>query len=109
MCYNYVYTIIKASLVAQIVKNLSAMQETWVEDPLEEGWQPTPVLLPGEFRGREAWQAAVHGVTKNQAQEWLTHTPDRNYVSLETLEGRACVVSIFGFPKFEKFLISSRY
>ena len=44
MCYNYVYTIIKASLVAQIVKNLSAMQETRVEDPLEEGWQPTPVL-----------------------------------------------------------------
>ena len=29
-------------------------QETWVqslglEDPLEEGMQPTPVLLPGEF------------------------------------------------------------
>ena len=43
-----------ASLVAQIVKNLSAMQEMQVqslglEDPLEK--LPTPVLLPGEFHG----------------------------------------------------------
>ena len=35
-------------------------------------WQPTPVLLPGEFQTEEpdrmsdrgAWQAAVHGVAK---------------------------------------------
>ena len=36
-----------------MVKNLPAMQETWVrslgwEDPLEEGRQPPPVFLPGE-------------------------------------------------------------
>ena len=42
-----------ASLVIQIVKNLPAMWETWVqslgwEDPLEEGMQPTPLFLPGE-------------------------------------------------------------
>ena len=42
-----------ASLVAQTVKNLPAMQETWVrslgwEEPLEEGTATTPVLLPGE-------------------------------------------------------------
>ena len=41
------------SPVAHLVKNLPAMWETWVcslgwEDPLEEVWQPTPVLLPGE-------------------------------------------------------------
>ena len=39
---NYIYHIDRASLVAQTVKNLPAMQETWVhslgwEDPLEEG------------------------------------------------------------------------
>ena len=39
------------------VKNLPAMQETRVwflgqEDPLEEGWQPTAVFLPGESHGR---------------------------------------------------------
>ena len=40
------------SLVAQRVKSLPAMQETWVrslgqEDPLGKKWQPPPVLLPG--------------------------------------------------------------
>ena len=42
-----------ASLVARVVKNLLAMQETWVsslgqEDPWRRKWQPTPVLLPGK-------------------------------------------------------------
>ena len=37
-----------------MVRNLPAMQETWVqplgwEDPLEEGMATTPVFLPGEF------------------------------------------------------------
>ena len=45
----------KYSQVDQKVKNLPAVQETWVlsldqEDPLEI-WQPTPVFLPGEFHG----------------------------------------------------------
>ena len=34
-------------------------KETWVrslnwKDPLEEGWQPTPVFLPGEFHGQRS-------------------------------------------------------
>ena len=46
-----------ASLLAQTVKNLPAMQETQVqslgwEDPKRKEWQPTPVLLPGEFHGQ---------------------------------------------------------
>ena len=45
-----------ASLVAQLVKNLPAMRETWVqslgwEDPLERERLPTPVFWPGEFHG----------------------------------------------------------
>ena len=45
------------SLVAQMVKNLPAMQETWVqslgwEDPWRKEWQPTPVSLPGESHGQ---------------------------------------------------------
>ena len=48
------------SLVAQLVKNLPAKQETWVrslgrEDPLEKEMQPTPELLPGEFHGQRSW------------------------------------------------------
>ena len=40
--YDCKMTLLWASLIAQSVKNLSAMQETWVrylgqEDPLEEG------------------------------------------------------------------------
>ena len=42
-----------ASLVAQLVKNLPAMQETWVwslgwEDPLEKGMATHSSMLPGE-------------------------------------------------------------
>ena len=45
-----------ASLVVQLVKNLPAMQETWVwslswEDPLEKGTATPPVFWPGEFHG----------------------------------------------------------
>ena len=46
-----------ASLVAQIVKNLSAMQETHVqslgqEDPLEKEMATNPVFLPGKSHGQ---------------------------------------------------------
>ena len=45
-----------ASLVAQLVQNLPAMRETWVqslgwEEPLEKEWLPTLVFWPGEFHG----------------------------------------------------------
>ena len=46
------------SLVAQMVKRLPTMWETWVqslgwEDLLEKEmkWQPTPVFLPGKSHG----------------------------------------------------------
>ena len=29
-------------------------------------WQPTPVFLPGESQGREAWRAAVYGVAQSR-------------------------------------------
>ena len=43
----------RASLVAQRIKNLPAMRETWVqslgwEDPWRRAERPTPVFLPGE-------------------------------------------------------------
>ena len=48
-----------ASLVAQMVKNLSAMQEAWVqsldwEDALEKGMATSQVFLPGEFHGQRS-------------------------------------------------------
>ena len=46
---------LRASLVAQLVKNPTAMHEIWVqslgwEDALEKG-KATPILWPGEFHG----------------------------------------------------------
>ena len=51
----------RASLVAEMVKNLPAVQETQVqslgpEDSLEKGMLPTLVFLPGEFHG---WRTLV--------------------------------------------------
>ena len=51
--------IFRTSLVAQMVNNLPAMQETWVrfllqcrrpgKFPWRRDWQPAPILLPGKF------------------------------------------------------------
>ena len=31
-------------------------------------WQPTPVFLPGESQGREAWRAALYGVAQSRTR-----------------------------------------
>ena len=57
MCiYKRIY---RASLVAQMVKNLTAVQETWVqslvwEDPLEKGMATHSRILAGEFPGQRS-------------------------------------------------------
>ena len=44
----------EASLVAQLVKNLPAMRETWVgKIPWRRERLPTPVFWPGEFPHKE--------------------------------------------------------
>ena len=52
--------LVPASLVAQMVKNLPAVQETWVqslvrEDPLEKGMATSPVFLLENSLDRGAW------------------------------------------------------
>ena len=62
-----------ASLVAQLVKNLPAVQETWIqslgwEDPLEkEMVTHSSILAWKNLMDRGAWWAAVHGVAKSWA------------------------------------------
>ena len=60
-----------ASLVAQRVKRLPAMRDTWVQSqvrksPWRRKWQPTPDLVPGKFHG---WRCllgyTVHGIAKS--------------------------------------------
>ena len=58
-----------ASLVAQSIKNLPAMGETWVqslgwEDPLEEG----NILAWRIPMDRGAWRVTVYGITKSRTQ-----------------------------------------
>ena len=68
------YLLLWASLVVQTVKNLPAVQETWVGslgwgDPLEKGMPPTPVFLPGKSHGQRSLVGyIVHGVAKSQTQ-----------------------------------------
>ena len=59
-----------ASLVAQMVKNPPAMQETWIpslgwEDPLEKEMATHSSLLAWRIpMDRRAWRATVHGVAR---------------------------------------------
>ena len=60
--------------VAQTVKNLPTMQETWVrslgwEDPLEESMTIHSSTLAWRIpMDRGAWRATVHGVAKRWTQ-----------------------------------------
>ena len=60
-----------APLVAQIVKNLPAVWEIWIqslgwEDPLEEGMATHSSILAWRIPlDKRAWWATVHGVAKS--------------------------------------------
>ena len=62
-----------ASLVAQLVMNPPAMQETWVrslgwEDPLEKEMAPAPVFMPGESHGQRSLEGYSPQGCKSQTQ-----------------------------------------
>ena len=64
LCYT-----VTASLVAQTIKNLPAMQETWLrslgqEDPLEEEIKPLQCSCLENPLARRAWRATVHRVAE---------------------------------------------
>ena len=64
----------RASFVAQSVKNLPAVQETWVpplgwEDPLEKGMATHSSILAWKIPWtEEPGGATVHGIAKSQIQ-----------------------------------------
>ena len=58
-----------ASLMAQLIKNPSVMQETWArplggEDPLEKGMATGSSVLADTG----TWRATISGITKNQTR-----------------------------------------
>ena len=62
-----IYGFFRASLVAQMVENLPALEETQVQSfvrkiPWRRQWKPTPVFLPGEFHGQKS--QADYGVQR---------------------------------------------
>ena len=58
------------SPVAWRVEILSTVQDTW-----RRAWQPTPVLLPGEFHGRRSLVGySPWGRKESDTAEWLTYT-----------------------------------
>ena len=66
--------------VTQMVKNPSAMWETWVqslgwEDPPGKGSTTHCSILAWRIpMDRGAWQAKVHGVTESDTMQWLSTT-----------------------------------
>ena len=67
MAFTYFWEL-RASLLAQTVKNPPAMQETWVqslgqEDPLEKGMATHSSILA--WRTPWTQEPGVHGVTKS--------------------------------------------
>ena len=79
--------------VAQTVKNLPAVQETWVqclgqEDPLEKGvTTPTPVFLPGEFHGQRSCRgqrpATQSMWSQRVRQDWETNTNFSGHIFIQ--------------------------
>ena len=50
------FKVMASQLLAQMVKSLPAVWETWIrslsqEDPWRREWQPTPVFLLGKSQG----------------------------------------------------------
>ena len=74
---HHIYFLIGPSLVPLTVKNVPAMQETWIqslgqEDPLEKGMATHSSIPAWRIpRDREAWWAIAHGVAKS----WIQLSP----------------------------------
>ena len=71
----------QTTLVAQMVKNLPAIQETWVKkipwsrrSPGERNGRPLQYSSLGSPMNRGAWRAAAHEVAKNPTQLRLSQT-----------------------------------
>ena len=72
--------------MAQMLKNLPAMQESWVRSPgspWKREWQLTPVFLPGEFHGQRSLVGySPRGRKESDATGQLTPFPNTNTFGL---------------------------
>ena len=78
------HSLLRASLLAQMVKNLPAMWETWLqtlgwEDPLEEGMATLSSILVWRTPiDRGAQRASVHGIERVR-RDWATKPKHKPY------------------------------
>ena len=92
-----------ASLVAQLVKNLPTMWETWVrslgwEHPLEKERLPTPVFWPGEFHGQYSpWDHKELDMTECLSLSLKFKLSPRTKFSAKLRAFSKSVLSIFRF------------
>ena len=76
ICIFYIFR--RASLVAQVVKNLPTWWETWVQSlgrktPWRRERLPTPVFWPGEFHGERSLAGyGPCGCRESDITEWLS-------------------------------------
>ena len=71
-----------ASLIAQLVKNLPAVWETWVQSLVWEYWRrerlPSPVFWPGELHGVAKSQTHLSGFHFHSCEpEWKEHSSQK--------------------------------
>ena len=67
-------------------------------------WQPTPVFLPGESQGQEAWWAAIYGVAQSQTRlKWLSSS------SIHCINQLICLSLYYHFYQFVFFNVSPCY
>ena len=77
---KHYYLTLGAPLVSQTVKNLPAMQETWVqslgwEDPLEKEMATYSSSLPGESHGQRSLVGYVRSLESQRVRhDWSTNT-----------------------------------
>ena len=103
-CFTFVKRFFRVSLVAQLVKNLPAMQETWV---WFLGWEitwrrvrlHTPIFWPGEFHGLYS----LWGLKELNTTEWLSLSFKIDWFGLLAVQGLSRVFSSTTIQKHQFF------